>query len=104
MLPGLLGELGVQFWKSQTEMPFAASEASVQYQLNLRLEFKLEVPDRDYIRESLGQRRCVVLDWMQSLWAPSQAGAETLDFRDWGGQEESAREPLEGAATEVEGD
>lgn len=47
MLHGLLGELGVQFWKSQTEMPFATSKASVQYQLNLRLEFKLEVPDRD---------------------------------------------------------
>ena len=27
---GLLGELGVQFWKSQTEMPFATSKASVQ--------------------------------------------------------------------------
>lgn len=47
MLHGLLGELGVQFWKSQTEMPFAAYKASVQYQLNLHLEFKLEVPDRD---------------------------------------------------------
>ena len=30
MLHGLLGELGVQFWKSQTEMPFATSKASVQ--------------------------------------------------------------------------